>query len=166
LTAKDGHYGHIVLSRWPIESLGEIDLSMRWREPRKAIVGAIDAPGARVIVIAVHLGLLPFERRGQLARLRERIETIAERPLIVLGDFNDFPRRLDRHVLARSLAVTPPLATYPSRLPLLPLDRICFSGPLHLVAAATLNDAEHVSDHLPLVASLRLDGQAEQPTTS
>ena len=29
LTAKDGHYGHIVLSRWPIESLGEVDLSVR-----------------------------------------------------------------------------------------------------------------------------------------
>ena len=43
LTAKDGHYGHIVLSRWPIESLGEIDLSMRWSEPRKAIVGAIQS---------------------------------------------------------------------------------------------------------------------------
>ena len=166
LTAKDGHYGHIVLSRWPIESLGEIDLSMRWREPRKAIVGAIQAPGARVIVIAVHLGILPSERRRQLARLRERIETIAERPLLVLGDFNDFPKRLDRHALAPSLAVTPPLATYPSRLPFLPLDRICFSAPLGLVTAATLNDAEHISDHLPLVASLRVDGRGEQPPTS
>ena len=166
LTAKDGHYGHIVLSRWPIESLGEIDLSMRWREPRKAIVGAIQAPGARVIVIAVHLGILPSERRKQLGRLRERIETIAERPLLVLGDFHDFPKRLDRHALAPSLAVTPPLATYPSRLPFLPLDRICFSAPLGLVTAATLNDAEHVSDHLPLVASLRVDGRGEQPPTS
>jgi endonuclease/exonuclease/phosphatase family metal-dependent hydrolase len=166
LTAKDGHYGHIVLSRWPIESLGEVDLSMRWREPRKAIVGAIQAPGARVIVIAVHLGILPFERRRQLARLRERIETIAERPLLVLGDFNDFPKRLDQYVLAPSLAVTPPLATYPSRLPFLPLDRICFSAPLGLVTAATLNDAEHVSDHLPLVASLRVGGRAEPPTTT
>lgn len=156
LSAKDGHYGHIVLSRWPVESLGEIDLSMRWREPRKAIVGAIRAPGARISVIAVHLGLLPFERRRQLARIRERIETIGEGPLIVLGDFNDFPR-LSRHVLSRSLGVTPPLGTYPSRLPLLPLDRICFSAPFDLVTAATLNDAEHVSDHLPLVASLRLD---------
>jgi endonuclease/exonuclease/phosphatase family metal-dependent hydrolase len=119
-----------------------------------------------VIVIAVHLGLLPFERGRQLARLRERIETVAEGPLIVLGDFNDFPRRLDRHVLARSLAVTPPLPTYPSRLPFLPLDRICFSAPLGLLTAATLNDAEHVSDHLPLVASLRLDGRAEPRITS
>jgi len=156
LTAKDGHYGHIVLSRWPIESLGEIDLSMRWSEPRKAIVGAILAPGARVIVIAAHLGLLPFERRKQFARLRERIEAIAERPLIVLGDFNDFPRVNDS-VLSAALAVTPPLATYPSRLPLLALDRIWFSAPLGLVTAATLNDTEHMSDHLPLVASLRLE---------
>jgi len=164
LTAKDGHYGHIVLSRWPIESLGEIDLSMRWREPRKAIVGAIQVPGARVLVIAVHLGLLPFERRRQFARLRERIETIGEGPLIVLGDFNDFPRRLDQHLLSPSLAVTPPLATYPSRLPLLPLDRICFRAPLDLVTAATLNDVEHVSDHLPLVARLCLHGRAQQAT--
>ena len=164
LTAKDGHYGHIVLSRWPIESLGEIDLSMRWSEPRKAIIGAILAPGTRVIVIAAHLGLLPFERRRQFARLRERIETIAERPLIVLGDFNDFPR-LNERALAGSLAVTPPLATYPSRLPLLALDRIWFSAPFGLVTAATLNDTEHVSDHLPLVASLRLerDEQTQRP---
>jgi endonuclease/exonuclease/phosphatase family metal-dependent hydrolase len=161
LSAKDGHYGHIVLSRWPIESLGEIDLSVRWSEPRKAIVGAISTPAGRVIVIAVHLGLLPFERRKQFARLRERIHEIAERPLIVLGDFNDFPgRRLNERSLARSLVVTPPLPTYPSRFPLLPLDRIWFSAPLALVTAATLNDAEHVSDHLPLVASLRLEGHA------
>jgi endonuclease/exonuclease/phosphatase family metal-dependent hydrolase len=160
LSAKDGHYGHIVLSRWPIESLGEIDLSVRWSEPRKAIVGAISTPAGRVIVIAVHLGLLPFERRKQFARLRERIHEIAERPLIVLGDFNDFPgRRLNERSLSRSLVVTPPLATYPSRFPLLPLDRIWFSAPLALVTAATLNDAEHVSDHLPLVASLRLEGR-------
>jgi endonuclease/exonuclease/phosphatase family metal-dependent hydrolase len=103
--------------------------------------------------------LLPFERRKQFARLRERIADIAERPLIVLGDFNDFPR-LNERALSASLAVTPPLATYPSRLPLLALDRIWFSAPLGLVTAATLNDTEHVSDHLPLVASLRLEGVA------
>jgi endonuclease/exonuclease/phosphatase family metal-dependent hydrolase len=93
LTARDGHYGHIVLSRWPIESLGELDLSVRWREPRKAIVGAIASPAGRIVVIAAHLGLLPFERRRQFARLKERIAAIDERPLVVLGDFNDFPGR-------------------------------------------------------------------------
>ena len=157
LTAKDGHYGHIVLSRWPIESLGEVDLSVRWREPRKAIVGAIDAPGGRIVVIAAHLGLLPFERRRQFLRLKERISEIAHRPLVVLGDFNDFPGRgLAERSLCPPLRATPELPTYPSRLPLLPLDRIWFSEPLELVTIAALRDAERVSDHLPLVASLQM----------
>jgi endonuclease/exonuclease/phosphatase family metal-dependent hydrolase len=49
---------------------------------------------------------------------------------------------------------TPEIATYPSRLPLLPLDRIWFSGPLKLTTIATLRDAGRASDHLPLLASL------------
>ncbi len=155
LAARDGHYGHIVLSRWPIESLGEIDLSVRWREPRKAIVGAVDSPAGRIIVVAVHLGLLPFERRRQFARLRTRLESISERPLVVLGDFNDFPGRgLAERSLCPPLTPTPELATYPSRLPLLPLDRILFSDPLELTTIATLRDAGRASDHLPLLASL------------
>jgi len=156
LTARDGHYGHLVLSRWPIESLGELDLSVRWREPRKAIVGAVASPAGRIVVVAAHLGLLPFERRRQFARLKERIAAIPDRPLVVLGDFNDFPGRgLAERSLCPPLTATPELATYPSRLPLLPLDRIWFSAPLELAAIATLNDAGRVSDHLPLLASLR-----------
>lgn len=155
LSARDGHYGHIVLSRWPLQSLGEIDLSVRRREPRKAIVGAIAAPTGQIVVIAAHLGLLPFERRQQFARLRERIATIAERPLVVLGDFNDFPGRgLAERSLCPPLSATPELPTYPSRLPLLPLDRIWFSAPLTLKTIATLRDAGRASDHLPLLASL------------
>jgi endonuclease/exonuclease/phosphatase family metal-dependent hydrolase len=156
LTARDGQYGHIVLSRWPVESLGEIDLSVRWREPRKAIVGSIASPAGKIIVIAAHLGLLPFERRRQFARLKERIATIADRPLVVLGDFNDFPGRgLAERSLCPPLTGAPALATYPSRLPLLPLDRIWFSAPLTLSTIATLHDAGRASDHLPLLASLR-----------
>jgi endonuclease/exonuclease/phosphatase family metal-dependent hydrolase len=160
LTAKDGHYGHIVMSRWPIESLGELDLSVRGREPRKAIIGAVAAPCGRIIVIATHLGLLPFERRRQFERLKARIAAIAERPLIMLGDFNDFPGRgLAERSLCPPLEMTPELATYPSRLPLLPLDRIWHTKPLEMVTMVTLRDAGHVSDHLPLLASLRLPGQ-------
>ena len=159
LAARDGHYGHIVLSRWPIESLGEIDLSVRWREPRKAIVGQVATPHGNVVVVAAHLGLLPFERRRQFARLKERIAAISERPLVVLGDFNDFPGRgLAERSLSPPLVATPELPTYPSRLPLLPLDRIWHTKPLELVTMATLRDAGRVSDHLPLLASLRLVG--------
>jgi endonuclease/exonuclease/phosphatase family metal-dependent hydrolase len=165
LTARDGHYGHIVLSRWPIESLGEIDLSVRWREPRKAIVGAVTSPAGRIIVIAAHLGLLPFERRRQLERLKERIACLAERPVIVLGDFNDFPGRgLAERNLCPPLQAAPELPTYPSRLPLLPLDRIWFSAPLTLSTIATLRDAGPASDHLPLLASLCWPAQIDGGT--
>jgi len=162
LVARDGHYGHIVLSRWPIESLEEVDLSVRWREPRKAIVGIVNAPAGPIAVIAAHLGLLPFERRRQFARLRARIAEIATRPLVVLGDFNDFPGRgLAERSLCPPLKSTPELPTYPSRFPLLPLDRIWFSTPLELATIATLAEAGRVSDHLPLLASFNwLDNAA------
>jgi endonuclease/exonuclease/phosphatase family metal-dependent hydrolase len=154
LVARDGHYGHIVLSRWPIEAFGEIDLSVRWREPRKAIIGMVTTPAGAIAVIAAHLGLLPFERRRQFARLKERIAAITTRPLVVLGDFNDFPGRgLAERSLCPPLASTPELPTYPARLPLLPLDRVWFSAPLELTTIATLVEAGRVSDHLPLLAS-------------
>jgi endonuclease/exonuclease/phosphatase family metal-dependent hydrolase len=157
LTAKDGQYGHIVMSRWPIESLGEVDLSVRFLEPRKAILGAVSALGSRIGVVAAHLGLWPMERRRQFRRLKARIAEIAGGPMIALGDFNDFPGRgLAERSLCPPFEPTPSLATYPSRLPLLPLDRIWYSKPFECVTIATIRDAEHVSDHLPLLASLRL----------
>ena len=91
------------------------------------------------MVVAAHLGLGPFERREQFARLKKRIAEIADRPLVVLGDFNDFPGRgLAERSLCPPLDATPELPTYPSRLPLLPLDRIWISKPLELVTIATL----------------------------
>jgi endonuclease/exonuclease/phosphatase family metal-dependent hydrolase len=154
LVARDGQYGHIVLSRWPIESLGEVDLSMRWREPRKAIVGEVTTPFGSIVVIAVHLGLLPYERRKQLALLKKKIDGLTTRPLVMLGDFNDFPGRgLAERNLCPPLIGAPELPTYPARFPLLPLDRIWFSSPLTLAAITTLTDANRVSDHLPVLAS-------------
>jgi endonuclease/exonuclease/phosphatase family metal-dependent hydrolase len=157
LTARDGEYGHIVMSRWPIESLGEVDLSVRFLEPRKAILGAVSALGFRIGIVAAHLGLWPLERRRQFRRLKARIPDIGGGPMIALGDFNDFPGRgLAERNLCPPFEPTTSIATYPSRLPLLPLDRIWYSKPLECVTIATIRDTEHVSDHLPLLASLRL----------
>jgi endonuclease/exonuclease/phosphatase family metal-dependent hydrolase len=160
LRAPGGDYGHILLSRWPIEALGEIDLSIRFREPRKAIVGDVRTPHGRITVIAVHLGLLPGERRRQYERLQGRIAALSDRPLVVLGDFNDFPGRgLAERSLSPPLRGTPELATYPARFPLLPLDRIWFTPPLELDTINTVREAERASDHLPLLATLRWQGE-------
>ncbi len=78
----------------------------------------------------------------------------------MLGDFNDFPGRgLAERSLCPPLTATPELPTYPSRLPLLPLDRIWFSAPLELKTIATLRDAGRASDHLPLAREPVLAGR-------
>ena len=161
ISAKDGHYGHIVLSRWPLESLGTLDLTVPRFEPRMAIFGAVSLPDWQVTIMAVHLGLWWPERRKQYALLKERLAALP-RPIVALGDFNDFPGRgLAERNLTPPLEGVPALATFPSRFPLLPLDRIWYSEPLELVSFGALHEAGHLSDHLPLVASLRLPATAQ-----
>ncbi|HEY8520706.1 MAG TPA: endonuclease/exonuclease/phosphatase family protein [Gammaproteobacteria bacterium] len=157
IVAKDGHYGHLVMSRWPVESLGTEELTVGRFEPRAAIFGTVRSPRADIVVMSVHLGLWFFERRRQYRRLRARLNAISARPMVALGDFNDFPGRgMAERNLCPPFQPVPPLATYPSRLPLLPLDRIWYTEPLELVSSATLRDAGRVSDHLPILASFRL----------
>lgn len=154
LVTDDGHYGHILMSRWPIESLGDEDLSLPRSEPRKAIFGAIEAPFGRLTVVAAHLGLLWLDRRKQLARLKARLDALGGGPTLVLGDFNDYFRRgaADR-AFCPPLTPAPALPTFPSRLPLLPLDRIWYDARLKLDSVGTLPEAGRLSDHLPVLAS-------------
>lgn len=156
LMTDDGHYGHILMSRWPIESLGDEDLSLPRSEPRKAIFGSVETPFGRVTVVAAHLGLLWLDRRKQLARLRARLEGLCRDPIVVLGDFNDyFGGGAAHRTFCPPLESAPALPTFPSRLPVLPLDRIWYDSRFELESAATLPEARHLSDHLPVLAVLR-----------
>jgi endonuclease/exonuclease/phosphatase family metal-dependent hydrolase len=108
-------------------------------------------------LVAAHLGLWWGDRRIQLARLQAQIASLEKRPTIVLGDFNDVRRRGPaERSLCPPLTATPALGTFPSWWPILPLDRIWYGPPLEIVSIVTLNEAHHVSDHLPLLASFRL----------
>jgi endonuclease/exonuclease/phosphatase family metal-dependent hydrolase len=155
LATRDGHYGHILMSRWPIESLGDEDLSLPRSEPRKAIFSSVASPMGRVTVVAAHLGLLWLHRRKQLARLQARLTGLDSARTLVLGDFNDFRRGGDAdRALCPPLRPAPALDTFPSRLPLLPLDRIWYGALFELESIATLREAWRLSDHLPVLAEL------------
>lgn len=164
LLTEDGHYGHIVMSRWPLESLGDEDLSLPRSEPRKAIFGSVDAPFGRIVVVAAHLGLLWLDRRKQLARLKARINALQHPDIVVLGDFNDFLRRgfADR-TLCPPLRPAPAPSTFPARLPLLPLDRIWYGGDLSVESVVTLSEGRRLSDHLPVLAEFRAGATASAP---
>jgi endonuclease/exonuclease/phosphatase family metal-dependent hydrolase len=164
LATRDGHYGHILMSRWPMESLGDEDLSVPRSEPRRAIFGAVASPFGRITVVAAHLGLLWLDRRKQLARLKARIDALDGAPMLVLGDFNDFRRggAADR-ALCPPLRPAPALRTFPSRLPLMRLDRIWYGGLFELEAIATMREAWRLSDHLPVLAELSAAATASVP---
>src|SRR5262249_5365857 len=69
IVAEDGHYGHVLISRWPIEEVALHDVSIGRREPRCAIDAVIRSPRGSFRVVATHLGLGLGERKRQIRRL-------------------------------------------------------------------------------------------------
>ncbi len=158
ITAADGHYGHAVISRWPLTDAVLHDLSVGKREPRSAIECRAATPGGELRVIAAHLGLGPIERARQAALLSD-VACAGDGPTIVLGDFNDWLWRGPvRRALARAFPERTDVRTFPACWPLLPLDRV-YGRPIGLIRRARSDPAgRRASDHLPLVVDLELPG--------
>lgn len=156
LTAPDGDYGHVVISKWPLVQTRLHDISVLRREPRAAIETTADTPFGPLHVVAAHLGLGPLERRKQAALLAALVGSYDARTA-VLGDFNDWgwPSFLHR-ALASTFPERTDFRTFPARLPLLRLDRIYCRPAGTLVRSWTDAGARFASDHLPLMADLCL----------
>jgi endonuclease/exonuclease/phosphatase family metal-dependent hydrolase len=158
ITTMDGEYGQALISRWPIRNIEIHDISYQEREPRRAICGQIAAPSSALRVIATHLGLSVGERRGQAQALLRLIGDAAL-PIIVLGDFNDwFWVGSVRKALSRELPGRTHFRTFPSICPLLRLDRIYCRPRGAFVDCYTDRSARAVSDHLPVIADVTLNG--------
>ncbi len=163
---RQGHYGNATLSRFPIAETVEIDLSMRLKKKRGALLTVMRVEHEhhlRSLVIAnAHLGLAGFERKWQLRQLLAHDE-IAHRhaatPLVLAGDFNDIYATLGPKVLG-PLGYAPAgrtVRTFPARLPLRPLDRVFYRGALASTHAFAghFQTARDASDHLPLVVDFQ-----------
>ncbi len=154
-----GAYGHALFARWPLEEVALHDLSVAGRETRTAITARIAAPGGTLRVLATHLGLGWGERRGQAARLGALVRGMPEGPMVALGDFNDWtPRGAVDRALSATLPARTGQRTFPSRRPLLALDRIYVRPRTALLRAWTDRAAREASDHLPVIAEVALPG--------
>ena len=154
IVTEDGDYGQVLLSRWPFAADPEVtDVSYQEREPRRAISARIGTPIGEVTVVATHLGLSIHERYAQA----QAIAALVDAPrTIVVGDFNDwFWVKSVRRVLAARCPVRTRLRTFPSRLPVLRLDRIYVTSSGAIVKAWTDREARSCSDHLPVLADIR-----------
>src|SRR4051812_4770504 len=92
-----GHHGNAVLSKFPIASFTNHDVSIAGPEKRGLLHCALRVPGraGEVHVICAHLGLAESHRQQQLELLCHivRDEVPADAPLVVAGDFNDWRGR-------------------------------------------------------------------------
>lgn len=162
IAVPDGHYGHVLFSRWPIGEVVLHDLSVRRREPRIAIEAQVATPAGPLRLVAVHLGLALVERHRQVSRLAAIARGGDGMPTVMMGDFNDwFSAGLVRRSLARPLPERTALRSFPAHWPTLRLDRIYCSAPGMISDAFTDAAARHASDHLPVIADIVLPPLAE-----
>jgi len=154
-----------VLSRLPIVQHLEHDLSWKTCEPRRMQRVDIAANGCTLHVYNVHLGTALLERRHQAERLAAIVsDRHIAGPKLVLGDFNEWMRGRATLLLREKLNSVDlrnylrRRRTYPGVFPILHLDHIYYTGRIEVIGIELPRTrmALVASDHLPLVADVRL----------
>ncbi len=186
LLDERGHYGNAILSRLPIDAIRLHDISVSHCEPRGVIELQLTINGQQMQLLATHLGLRPAERRSQVDYLLALLRDSHADMQILMGDLNQWwlgsrsRRRLQQYFSSAEnrQRQCPAPRTFPARWPLFSLDRILLR-PAELcdrlehghkaLLGRTANKrntaridtsirqlARCASDHLPLLAELRL----------
>lgn len=154
---SNGHYGNVLLTRWPVLKRREIDLCVSCREPRGAIEAFLSVHDREVRVIVTHLGLAFSERRYQVSRLADLIVEMTSPLFVLLGDINEWvPTGRGLKLLHSLMGKSPVTRSFPSWWPLLALDRIWVKPNKALKGIRVHNTplSRKASDHLPVVAEI------------
>lgn len=156
-----GWHGNVVLfRRGSVRDVHQITLP--GLEPRGAIVTEIELEsGGAIRIVAAHFGLLRRSRTHQARIIHEIMNARDEIPTLLMGDLNEW-RLNDRSALSTLDTAFGPLPaavpSFPSRLPLLALDRI-IANRNDILSPVAVHDtplARMASDHLPIKAVVNL----------
>jgi endonuclease/exonuclease/phosphatase family metal-dependent hydrolase len=181
--AETDHYGHALLSRWPIEVIKVAELPGApggwWPEPRCALWARVVINETPVHIVTTHLGLSPRERLAQMKALigADWLGPVIQTELVILcGDFNLTPGSAPYGLAATKLRDVQaaagghrPRNTFSSMQPFLRLDHVFVSAHFETGRAfVPRNDLTRIaSDHLPLLADLSFaaaDGETTKRT--
>ena len=174
-----GHHGNLILSRFPIKSYENINISTNTWEKRGILICKIGLPTfdnteEKIFYAACsHLNLLHTGRLLQYQKIKDYIaaeDPHHETPIIIAGDFNDWNKKcaqvfeIDLGMQEVHKTIHGQFAkTFPAIYPLLCLDRIYVKN-LKIKASMTLepkklhNILAHLSDHLPLYCEVEING--------
>jgi endonuclease/exonuclease/phosphatase family metal-dependent hydrolase len=168
-------YGDAILTALPMRfvkagALPAIRFPLRL-EPRGALWTEIALGDARVQMMVTHLGLVRRERRLQ-ARALCGPEWLGHAdchdPAILAGDFNFLSRSRAYAEITSRLRDAQRLAapnrhdaTFPTRYPRFRIDYVFVSSSIEVTTVTTIRTQQSLiaSDHLPLVADLRIPAQ-------
>lgn len=151
-----GFHGNVVLYRG-----GSVKEAKRIKlpglEPRGAIVVDLNFSKGNLRVIGAHLGLLKRSRSKQIAAILKEARPTADRPVILLGDLNEWrvgPRSSLKMFGPHFGPVHSSVVSFPAHRPIWPLDRILASPGVSVLDVAVHDSplASVASDHLPIKA--------------
>jgi endonuclease/exonuclease/phosphatase family metal-dependent hydrolase len=156
-------FGNALVTSFQVKDVRYIDLSLAGRRPRGALDVDLLVKGETIRVIVAHLGLGLWERRMQIRRLLEVFCSERDRMEIMLGDFNEWVPMVNLHHVHNFFGKSPSLRTFPSFMPVLPLDRIWVRPSQSLVSLSTHRTplSRMASDHLPLRAVVTREPKAQ-----
>ncbi len=163
-----GHHGNAILSKFPLVSWENINVSPFSWASRSLLHGEVQLPWSDEVlhIICIHLGLTGIERRKQFGLLCDRIQAHVpdNSPLIVAGDFNDWTGQAEKR-LAQRLNLKEAYRTlhnryartWPSWMPMLKMDRIYYRGMEPTLCGRPPHSSwNQLSDHAPLIAAFDL----------
>ena len=163
LANGQGWHGNALLVRHRPVSYTRRRLTLPGVEPRGAVVADIDFGFGPIRFVATHMGLLRNCRYRQAGAILSALARVQPIPTVLLGDLNEWREwRGPLKVLEPFFGRSASCPSFPSRMPLLSLDRI-MGWPHDLVSQVAVHDtplAREASDHLPVTAVLRMDAIA------
>lgn len=156
-----GWHGNVVLfRRGSVRDVHQIRLP--GLEPRGAVIAEIELEtGGTIRIVAAHFGLLRRSRTRQVRAILDIMKDSDDIPTLLMGDLNEW-RLNGRSALTMfetAFGELPPaVPSFPSRLPLLALDRL-ISNRKEILSPVLAHDtplARLASDHLPIKAWVNL----------
>lgn len=151
------HHGNAILSKYPIKSWDQFDISTNKREQRGILACDIETPKGILHAFCVHLDLFHRGRAIQYKRINDFISDRCSPgdPKILAGDFNDWNQAASTFLKsfneASKILHGKYQNTFPAKYPLLKLDRIYVDG-IHPIEVRTLKGQKwrNLSDHSPI----------------
>ena len=153
-----GWHGNVILYREASGTVANVHkMTLPGFEPRGAVLVDFEFSGLPLRIIGAHLGLLKSSRARQAEAILTASHPGDDRAVILLGDTNEWRtggrsalKPFDTHLSDVDMTI----ASFPSRFPLWPLDRVLTNRhvTVYEMQAVETELSRIASDHLPVKA--------------